>query len=215
MPLQVKRVVTYSRCSTQDQKPEVQVNELRKYCHDRGWQLVEEIVDHGFSGGSDNRPGLKKLFTMVRSRQVDVVIVIKLDRLFRSMKHLVVTLQEFSELSVEFISLKDQIDLTTASGRLMLHIVGAFSEFEKNLIRERTMMGLAHAVACGKILGRPQLHDPKKIIQLRSQGLSYRQIAKQMNCSTGVVSAALRGERQTPKNQTFETAAKTMGKNEI
>src|SRR4051812_14621580 len=103
------RVITYSRCSTahHDQNPDVQVQELRRYCTARGWQIVDEVVDHGYSGGTDNRPGLKKLMTMVRSRDVDGVVVLKLDRLFRSLKHVITSLEEFESLGVQFVAIKD------------------------------------------------------------------------------------------------------------
>jgi DNA invertase Pin-like site-specific DNA recombinase len=116
--------------------PEVQIEEIRRYCHARGWTITKEIIDHGYSGSSNNRPGLIKLLSLTHKRQIDLVVVVKLDRLFRSLKHLVVTLQEFSDLGVEFVSLKDQLDMTTASGRLLIHIIGAFAEFEKSLISD-------------------------------------------------------------------------------
>lgn len=151
------RVATYSRVSTahHDQKPEVQAAELRRYCTARGWSVIEEVIDHGFSGGSDQRPGLKRLLSLARTRQVDVVAVTKLDRLFRSLRHLVAVIDEIEGIGVKFISLHDQIDLTTASGRLMLHLLAAFGEFERGLIRERTLAGLAHARARGKRSGGP------------------------------------------------------------
>ena len=209
---QHKRVAIYARVSTtRDQKPEVQVDELRKYCAARGWDVVIEIVDQGFSGKTDQRPGFKQLMTLVRSRKVDVVIVVKLDRLFRSLKHLVVTLQDFSELGVEFVSLRDQMDMTTASGRLLLHVIGAMAEFEAELIRERTLAGLDHARSKGVRLGRPQKHDPEAILKLRQQGLSYRQIQKQLNVPQGVVWDAIRTARKSSPNSEPETPVVTGG----
>ena len=91
-----------------------------------------------------------------RSKRFDVVLCFKMDRLCRSLRDLVITLQDLTELGVEFVAIKDQIDLTTASGRLMTHLLGAFAEFEASLIRERVMSGLANAKAKGKKLGRPR-----------------------------------------------------------
>ena len=152
-----KRVLIYARCSTtqHDQHPEVQIEELRRYCSARGFEICEEVVDHGFSGSTDKRPGLKRLQELVRTRKVDAVVVVKLDRLFRSVKHLVSTLHEFSDLGVEFISLGEQLDFTTSSGKLLFHIIAAFAEFERGLIVERTKLGLAHAQSKGVQLGRP------------------------------------------------------------
>lgn len=191
------RALTYSRVSTErDQNPEAQRAELARYCEARGWELIEEVVDHGFSGGTDQRPGLKRLLTLVRARKVDVVIVTKLDRFARSLKHLVAALDEFTALGVTFVSVGDQIDLTTASGRLMLHLLAAFAEFERALIRERTRLGLDHARRQGKRLGRPKCRDDGAIRLLRAGGLSYAEIQDRLGISKGAVCRAL---RVTPK----------------
>jgi len=208
----MKRVLIYSRVSTVGQNPQIQIAELKRYCDARQWQIVEDVSDAGFTGGNDKRPGLQKLLVMARTRQIDVVIVVKLDRLFRSLKHLVTTLQEFSDLGIEFISLNDQIDLTTASGRLMLHILAAFSEFEKSLIVERTLMGIAHARSQGKRLGRPPVADANKIRELRVKGLSYRKIMKELGLTMGTVSRALEqaapeSSPKTENNEEVKTSA--------
>ncbi len=201
-----KRAVLYARCSTtRDQNPEMQLAELRRHCLAREWIIADEITDHGFSGTNADRPGLKKLLMLVRERQVDVVIVLKLDRLFRSLKHLVLTVEEFEELNVEFVSVKDQLDLTTSAGRLLRNLLACFAEFEAALIRERTLMGLDHAVSMGKKLGRPQVNDVEAVRSLRLKGLSYRKIAQQLNCSMGAVCRALRtasksGSEAEPKS---------------
>jgi DNA invertase Pin-like site-specific DNA recombinase len=191
------RVLTYSRVSTNhhEQKPENQVNEMRGYCAARGWFIAEEVIDHGFSGGTDNRPGLKRLLFLARGRLIDVVIVTKLDRMARSLKHLVGMLDEFSAVNIQFISIGDQIDLGTASGRLMLHIIGAFGEFERGLIRERTLVGLAHAKARGQTLGRPRMRDDRKVLLLRAQGLSLRRIAATLEVSLGSVQRSINSQK--------------------
>ncbi len=138
---QTKRVAIYARCSTShhDQKPEIQLENLRDYAARRGWEISHEIVDHGHSGTTKSRPGLKKLMELSKKRKIDTVMVLKLDRLFRSLKDIVGTLQEFDDLGVEFVSLNDHIDMTTASGRLLTYIIASFAEFEAALIRERTI----------------------------------------------------------------------------
>lgn len=205
------RVAAYSRVSTShhDQKPEVQVSELRRYCAAREWTIVEEIVDHGYSGSSDQRPGLKKLFSLVRSREVDAVVVVKLDRLFRSLKHLVTTLDEFQSLGILFVATKDQLDYSTPSGRLFVQVLGSLAEFEKSLLRERTLMGLEHARKSGKRLGRPLRHDPGVMRSLRARGLSYRAIAKAVGAPLGCVSRALRSERKTRPKSALGDPGKT------
>lgn len=199
------KAITYSRVSTShhEQRPEIQVQELRRYCLVRNWDLIEEIVDHGFSGGTDQRPGFKRIMTLARSRQADVVVVTKLDRLFRSLKHLVSTLDEFQSLGVQFVSIGDQIDLSTASGRLMTQILGAFSEFERGLIRDRTLAGLAHAKLNGKKLGRPKQTDDVAILKMRYEGLSYTQIQRALNVSRPAIRRAIKScGTKSPSNRT-------------
>lgn len=199
-----KRVAIYVRCSTShhDQKPETQLSKLRDYVDRRGWELCEEIVDHGFSGVDSNRPGLKELMKLGRKREIDVILVLKLDRLFRSLKNIVNTLYELDELGVEFISLNDNIDMTTPSGRLMMHIIASFAEFEAALIRERTMMGLQLAIKKGKTLGRPKTIDEERIIELREKGFSYRKIQAELGCSKGAVCRALKCAPESPQKIT-------------
>lgn len=206
-----KQVLVYARCSTtqHDQRPEVQIEELRRYCNARGFHIYEEVVDHGFSGSTDKRPGLRRLQELVRSRKVDVVVVVKLDRLFRSVKHLISTLHEFSDLGIEFISLGEQLDFTTSSGKLLFHIIAAFAEFEKSLITERTRLGLAHAKSKGIKLGRPQKHDFAEIQRLHSLGKSLRQIQREIGCSIGSVYRAIEAVPKTPENNSSDSQVKT------
>lgn len=194
------RVATYSRVSTShhNQNPEVQVHELRRYCQAREWKVDHEIVDHGYSGGSTLRPGLKQLQELVSRREIDVVVVVKMDRLFRSLKHLVSTLEEWQALGIQFVATKDNIDYTTPSGRLLAQILGSLAEFEKSLLIERTMMGLEHARRQGKKLGRPRVRDDRAIIDLRAQGLSYSQIQKRLGIGRGSVFRALSVVPKTP-----------------
>lgn len=210
------KVVTYSRVSTShhQQRPEIQVGELRRYSEARSWDIIEEIVDHGVSGGSNNRPGLSRLLALARTRKVDVIVVTKLDRLFRSLKHLVTVLDELKSLGIQFVSVHDQIDLTTASGRLMLQIIAAFGEFERALIRERTLLGLAFAKSQGKILGRPKIRDDAAILGLRAQGMSYSQIQKRLGVSRPAVHRALKAaSTKSPEIQTENSQSNQRGPN--
>jgi DNA invertase Pin-like site-specific DNA recombinase len=159
----MKRVALYARISTLNhcQDPELQLRELRQFAAARDWQVVEEFTDRGVSGSKDRRPQLDRLMAAARSRQVDVLLTWKLDRFARSLKHLVTAIAEFEALGVQFVSLRDNLDLTTPSGRLMFHVIGAMSEFERSLIQERVCAGLRNAVAKGRKLGRPRLSvDP-------------------------------------------------------
>ncbi len=132
----VNRVGIYLRVSTNEQSTEIQRREILAFVGARGWE-VSAIFEDKLSGTKSDRPALSQLMTLVRSRKIDTVICWKLDRLFRSLRDLVTLLQELSDLNVSFVAIRDQIDLTTSSGRLMAQLLGAFAEFEASLIRER------------------------------------------------------------------------------
>jgi DNA invertase Pin-like site-specific DNA recombinase len=185
------RVALYCRVSTKDkQNPDVQKRELRRYCASRGLKEAFCIVDKA-SGSTSDRIGLKRILELVRQRQIDGVVVLKLDRLFRSLKHLIQTLEEFEALGVKLIAVRDQVDMTTPSGRLFIQVIGALGEFERELIRERVILGLENAKARGVILGRPKLRDDEKIKALRKQGHSYQFIQNKLKISKGAVWRAL------------------------
>jgi DNA invertase Pin-like site-specific DNA recombinase len=186
------RVALYARVSTihGGQDPEVQLRELREYCCHRKWDMAGEYVDR-VSGFKDSRPGLNRLMEDASQRKFDAVLVWKLDRFGRSLRHLVNSLAEVEALGISFISLRDNLDLSTPSGRLMFQIIAAMAEFERSLIQERVRAGLKHARARGKILGRPRkIVDADRILSLRASGASWRQIAREMRVSVGTVHAA-------------------------
>lgn len=168
--------------------PEMQLRELREYAQRRGWEVTCEYVDVGISGSAERRPQLDRLMSDAKSRVFDVILVWKLDRFARSLKHLINALADFEALGVAFVSLRDNLDLTTPSGRLMFQIIGAMAEFERALIKERVRAGLRNARAKGKRLGRPRHSYPQaKIERLRGDGLSWGAIAQR----TGIPKATL------------------------
>ncbi len=151
----ITRVALYARVSTlNNQDPEMQLAELREYAGRRGWQIVEEFTDQGVSGCKESRPALNRLMSDACRRRFDAVLVWKIDRFGRSLKHLVNALAELAALGVAFISLRDNLDLSTPSGRLMFQIIGAMAEFERALIQERVRAGLRNARAKGRRLVR-------------------------------------------------------------
>lgn len=196
------RAVIYARVSTVEQNVAVQTRELAAFCAARSWLVAEVITDVGFSGGTgaDRRPGLRRLMELAGSRKIDVVVVVKLDRLFRSLRHLVVTLDQFEALGVKLASVKDSVDLTTPAGRLLVSILGALGEFEKDLIRERTMAGLAHARAIGKRLGRPPVHNDRhdEIRRMRAAGMTYAAIRNATGVPNGVLCRVLKTLSNAP-----------------
>lgn len=188
------RVAIYARVSTSHngQDPAMQTRELREYCERREWVVVNEFVDIGVSGSKDSRPHLNRLMTDAKQRHFDAVLVWKLDRFARSLKHLVNALAEFEALGVAFISLKDNLDLTTPSGRLMFQIIGAMAEFERSLIQERVRAGLRNARSKGRKLGRPRLRlNLDEIVALRVSGAPLKAIAERCGVSIGTIHAAL------------------------
>jgi DNA invertase Pin-like site-specific DNA recombinase len=167
-----------------------QTRELRQFADARGWQIVGEYVDAGVSGAKDSRPELNRLMADAKRRRFDVVLVWKLDRFGRSLRHLVNALAEFESLGIAFVSLSDNLDLSTASGRLMFNIIGAMAEFERELIRERVRAGMKNARAKGTRIGRPRMNvNPSDVARLRDSGASLRQIAAQLGISVGTVAA--------------------------
>jgi putative DNA-invertase from lambdoid prophage Rac len=166
----------------------MQLAELREYIAKRGWQLVGEFVDVGVSGSKDSRPQLDAMMRLAKTRKLDVIAVWKLDRFGRSLRHLVDELAELKAVGCDFVSLRDNLDLSTPAGRMMFHVIGAMAEFERELIRERVKAGLAHARSKGQKLGRPKVRrdrdkDAKAIRRMRGEGQSYGEIAQEMGRS--------------------------------
>ena len=181
------RVALYARVSTSggQQDPEMQLRELREYAKHRDWIISGEYVDK-MSGAKDSRPSLSRLMADASQRKLDMVLVWKLDRFGRSLRHLVNALAELEALGVAFVSFRDNLDLSTPSGRLMFQIIGAMAEFERSLIQERVKAGLRNAKAKGQRLGRPPVDvDKSEIDALRAAGSSWREIAKKLGGGLG------------------------------
>jgi DNA invertase Pin-like site-specific DNA recombinase len=156
------RCAIYARVSTFDQEPENQLQELRRYCEARAWTVME-YVDRGVSGSKDRRPALDQLLIDAKRRKFDVLVCWRLDRLGRSLRHLITLLEDLQTLGISFVSLAEGIDATTPAGKLQMHILGAIAEFERGRIVERVKAGLVRARTQGKRLGRPR-STPSKIV---------------------------------------------------
>jgi DNA invertase Pin-like site-specific DNA recombinase len=193
----IHRVALYARVSTLhgQQDPEMQLSELREYATRRGLSVFEEYVDLGVSGSKESRPALNRLMSDAQRCSFDAVLVWKIDRFGRSLKHLVNSLADLSAYGIAFISLRDHLDLSTASGRLMFQIIGAMAEFERALIQERVKAGLRNAKAKGKRIGRPRRAvDLVKVVELRVQGRSWRDIAQELGVGVGTVYRTLHAD---------------------
>jgi DNA invertase Pin-like site-specific DNA recombinase len=153
------RAAIYARVSTLDQTADNQLLELRKYVEARGWTAVE-YTDTGVSGTKESRPALDTLVRDAKRRKFDVLVCWRLDRLGRNLRHLILLLDELTALGVGFVTLGEGIDTTSPTGRLVLHVLGAISEFERERIRERVHAGLARARTQGRKLGRPKASVP-------------------------------------------------------
>src|SRR4029077_6812824 len=170
------RIGIYARVSTKDQSCDLHLRDLRTYCAARGFSVVREHVDIGESGAKDSRPQLNELMSAGRKRQFDAVMVWRFDRFARSTKHLLLALEEFRSLGIQFISYQENIDTSSPLGRVLFTIVSAVAQLERDLIRERVKAGILNAQASGKQLGRPRrLVSHEEVISLRAGGASLRQ----------------------------------------
>jgi DNA invertase Pin-like site-specific DNA recombinase len=192
------RTGLYARVSTHDQHTlSMQLDALRTYAAQRGWSIVTEVQEVG-SGSSIQRPKRELLMTAARRRDVDAVLVWRLDRWGRSVADLVLTLQELNELGVGFVSLTEALDLTTPTGRAMAGLLAIFAGFEREILRERVRAGIAHARQHGKPHGRPPAARRKatQVHQLFADGLSQSAIARQLDIGRTSVRRILAGRRR-------------------
>jgi DNA invertase Pin-like site-specific DNA recombinase len=167
--------------STFNQNPAVQEQPLRELIAQRGWQLCQVYSDRA-SGAKKRRPGLDALLADARRGAFDVVLVFRFDRFARSVKQLVLALEEFQLLGIDFISHQEALDTSTPMGKAMFTIIGAMAELERSVIRERVVAGMEYArvrgTKSGKAIGRPRaIFRRDEAQQLRAQGSSWRQIA--------------------------------------
>ena len=201
------RVALYARVSTTDQDVQVQLDELRAAAEHRGWRVVGTYADDGVSGSKASRPELDRLLGDVRAGTVDLVAVWKLDRLGRSMQHLMELLVTFKNHDVAFVSLRDAgLDTTTATGTLFTQILASFAEYERNIIRERTRAGLARARLQGKTLGRPRKNlDLRAARVLLDQGHSVRETAVMLGVPRATLTRRLNDAGPRPERAGSKT----------
>jgi DNA invertase Pin-like site-specific DNA recombinase len=205
------RVSTAARSKQSDafnfvQNLEVQEQPLRDLVLQRGWQFQQLYSDRA-SGAKEKRPGLNALMADARRGLFDVVVVWRFDRFARSVKQLVLALEEFRALGIDFVSHQEALDTSTPMGRAMFTIIAAIAELERNIIRERVIAGLDYAhtngTRSGKAIGRPRAvfrHD--QVFELRNQDKSWREIAK--ICGVGVTTVrrayqSMKAKRGLPK----------------
>ncbi len=189
-PNSTPRVALYARVSTTEQSTDSQFLALRRYLRERGWDIFREYVDEGISGTKDSRPALNEPINDARKRRFDGVMVWRLNRFARSTKNLILALEEFRNLGIDFVSYQENIDTSTPLGSASFTFISAMAQ--RDIIAERVKAGLGRAKENGKKLGRPRVNiDPDERYRLRLKGLSLRQIATELKLSRSTVARCL------------------------
>ena len=184
----------YCRCSTTDQSVAVQLEQLRAYAKARGFDVAGEYLDHGISGAQAQRPALDQLLKDARRRTFDVLVVARLDRLARSVRHLTALAAELEALGIDLVVLDQGLDTSTPAGRLLFNVLGCIAEFERDLIRERVTAGVKAAKKRGVRFGRPEVLNSdqhRRVARLRANGRTIRDIAETLGVGKGTVGRAL------------------------
>jgi DNA invertase Pin-like site-specific DNA recombinase len=186
------KTAIYARVSTDEQTTDNQVIKLKQVAKRNGWE-VEAVYADTISGAKSKRPELDTLMKSVMRKEIDIVMVWSVDRLGRSLQHLITLLSDIHSKDCDLYLHLQGIDTTTPSGKMMFQMLGVFSEFERSLIRDRVLAGLDRAKAQGKRLGRPPVPPitVDKIKRLREEGMSLRKIAKKTGVSVGKVHQAV------------------------
>jgi putative DNA-invertase from lambdoid prophage Rac len=204
---QSPRASLYARVSTSDQNCEMQVRELREYCQRRGWIVIGEYVDTGVSGAKASRPELDRLMHDAALHRFDVVLVWKLDRFGRSVRHCLDGIEVLRGHGVRFIAVSQSIDTddSNPTARLLLHILASVAEFEPEMIRDRVAAGVRNARRNGKQLGRRRVvFDRSKAIDMHDAGASVREIASTLGVGAGTIHRLLASATATqsvPRHQ--------------
>jgi len=184
-----KRVSIYARVSTDKQTTDNQLRQLREIANKNDWEVVNEFIDEGISGakGRDKRPQFDALLKSAVRREFDIVVCWSVDRLGRSLQHLVDFLSELHGVGCDLFLHQQAIDTTTPTGKAMFGMCGIFAEFERSIIQQRVKAGLERAKARGVRLGRKPLSEAIKseIVSMRSSGMSMAKIANEMSISAG------------------------------
>jgi len=179
----MKKVCIYGRVSTDKQTVQNQLNDLRQVAEKNGWLVIDEYLDEGISGakGRDKRPEFDRLLKDANRKQFDGILVWSIDRLGRSLQHLVSFLNDVQSKDIDLYIHQQGIDTSTPTGKMMFQMCGVFAEFERSIIRERVKSGVARAKASGKTLGRPtNINDGTKtaVIELRHSGMSINKVCR-------------------------------------
>ena len=194
------KAAIYARVSTTDQNNDIQIRELTEYISRRGWELAGVYQDQ-MSGAKASRPGLDRLMEDARNRRLDAVLVLKLDRFGRSLVHCVSAIQELQSLGIRFIATSQGLDTdeSNPAARLLMHILAAVAQFERELIRERVSAGMKAArvrgTKTGNAIGRPKrVFSRDEVVRLRGVGVSIEKIARRVGIGVGTVARVIRSD---------------------
>lgn len=198
-PMATRTVCLYLRCSTSSQETEIQRTDLNQYITTRGWLVFNVYEDLAYTGTNTERPAFQQMLKDAKAGKFSAIVVWRLDRFGRSIRDIVLHLQDLHDFGVDFVSLKENLDFGTASGRLMFHLIAAFSEFECATIRQRVQAGVRAKIAKTGRWGRAKSRDDDTIRKLRDKGMSIRQIARELRIAPTTVRRGLEGEPITQK----------------
>jgi len=201
----IMRAVIYARVSTDIQSLEYQLFDLRQISKNLGYKIVDEITDFAISGakGRDERPGFDRLFNLVETKSVDIILAWSVDRIGRSMIELSQFVQHLHKNNVELYCHKQQVNTSTPAGRMIFNMLSATAEYEREMIIERINSGIARAKHEGVKFGRPRTHDDdkiEKIVEMKSQGATYEQISKELEVGYGTVWRAVENSKKAFNN---------------
>jgi site-specific DNA recombinase len=206
--VQTPKVAIYARVSTEEQAKEgfsvdAQIDKCKAYCQARGWEIFRLYKDPGYSAGSMNRPALELMLRDAKEQKFNIILVYKIDRFSRNLKDLIMVLEDLKSQKINFTSVTEQIDTTSAMGEAFFQIIGVFAQLERGMVKERVKLAFDRKIKIGEVLYRAPLGyvyqnkklvpDPKnqykikEIFEMWSQGISYRAICDRFNLSTSTL----------------------------
>jgi len=204
------QVAIYARVSTDEQSVDAQLRDLREFAEHRGWHVPRdrEYVDLGISGAKDGRPAWNQCWDAIQKGRINILLVHALDRLGRSLPHLVKILSTMSERNVSLISFRENIDLSSGTGRMVAGFIAVLADFELSMIRERTRAGMRAAKARGSKIGKQKrFFDKKRATELRDRGLGQIKIARELGIGVGRVNQWAKDEYIPPNARKKLTTA--------
>lgn len=189
------KIAIYARVSTDEQTVDSQLRDLREFVGNRGWETAKEFVDVGVSGSRDSRPAWNELWDAIQKGRVRTLVVHALDRLGRSLPHLVKIISTLTEKNVALVSFRENIDLSTSTGRMVAGLFSVLADYESEIIRERTKAGMRAAKARGSQIGKKAQHfDKERATKLRDDGWGQIRIARELGVGVGRVNQWVKTE---------------------